>query len=289
MVATGIVAGQLPLACQLQLRDHARRLAVCVSRKQASEICEFIELLPHVEGKWSTRTILLEPVQIFMLTVIFGWRRKADGGRRFQHGLHRGGAEVCQVDVERGGELYCLTCEREVGPQIVIGATTAEQASKVFLPAKRMVEQTADLRETFELEAWARAVSCKRNSGTLQAINAKGRTQDGWNPHGRSGRTPRILTRHLLTCAALAPKPVVMDHHDRRIQRPRVCYEQRSSAVKVLRGANHARSYVCNNFTIDEGDNCFDERVWIKANPMLGITPSLQSMRSYAADARVSP
>ncbi len=36
-------------------------------------------------------------------------------------------------------------------------------------------------------------------------------------------------------------------------------------------------------------DDPFDEKNWIKANPMLGITPSLAKMRSDSADAQVSP
>lgn len=41
-----------------------------------NDICEFIELLPHKEGEWSTPNITLEPWQIFILAVVFGWRKK---------------------------------------------------------------------------------------------------------------------------------------------------------------------------------------------------------------------
>ena len=50
---------------------------------EASGICAFAEQLPHIEGKWDSPTIVLEPWQIFCLTCVFGWRRKIDGGRRF--------------------------------------------------------------------------------------------------------------------------------------------------------------------------------------------------------------
>ena len=42
--------------------------------------------------------------------------------------------------------LYCVTSEGENGPQVLIAATTGEQAGKVFTPAKRMVERTTALR-----------------------------------------------------------------------------------------------------------------------------------------------
>lgn len=50
--------------------------------RHAADICDFIEKLPHVEGQ-ETPNIRLEPPQVFILTTIFGWRRKADGHRRF--------------------------------------------------------------------------------------------------------------------------------------------------------------------------------------------------------------
>ena len=78
-----------------------------------------------------------------------------------------------------GVSLYCLCCEGEIGPQIVIGATTGEQAGKVFNPAKEMVRQTAALREAFGLDAWSRSITCGDNGGFIQPINAKGKTQDG--------------------------------------------------------------------------------------------------------------
>ena len=42
-------------------------------------------------------------------------------------------------------------------------------------------------------------------------------------------------------------------------------------------------------YTLDEGDDWRDERVWIKANPMIGITPKLDWVRKYCADAQQTP
>ena len=48
----------------------------------AAAVCGFVERLPHIEGKWATPTITLEPPQIFLLACLFGWRLKADPTRR---------------------------------------------------------------------------------------------------------------------------------------------------------------------------------------------------------------
>ena len=42
-------------------------------------------------------------------------------------------------------------------------------------------------------------------------------------------------------------------------------------------------------YTLDDGDEWTDERVWPKANPMLGISPTLEWVRTYCQDARQAP
>src|SRR5215216_1317384 len=75
------------LACQRHLNDLARAETEPAwpyrfDDWHASDVCDFIEKLPHIEGKWSTPTITLEPWQVWLLVSVFGWRRKHDGGRR---------------------------------------------------------------------------------------------------------------------------------------------------------------------------------------------------------------
>ena len=54
------------------------------SDPHAIAICAFAETLVHVEGKWDTPTIVLQPWQVWMLTTLFGWRqRDALERRRF--------------------------------------------------------------------------------------------------------------------------------------------------------------------------------------------------------------
>jgi phage terminase large subunit-like protein len=68
-----------------------------------------------------------------------------------------------------------------------------------------------------------------------------------------------------------------------------VCYEQRAYVERVLKGQFEADHVFGIIFTLDEGDDPFDERVWPKANPLMPVTPSLKKMREYAADAKASP
>ena len=105
-----IVAGKLAkLACARHLKDLDRRFdwPFEFHVKPACDVCEFIENLPHVEGQWATPTIRLEPVQIFILTTIFGWRRKVDGGRRFSLVYIEAARKFAKSTLSAAVSLYC--------------------------------------------------------------------------------------------------------------------------------------------------------------------------------------
>jgi Phage terminase-like protein, large subunit len=43
---------------------------------KAEHICRFLEMLPHIKGKWAGRRIVLDLWQILIVTTVFGWYRK---------------------------------------------------------------------------------------------------------------------------------------------------------------------------------------------------------------------
>jgi phage terminase large subunit-like protein len=259
----------------------------------ANDACDFIEKLPHIEGRWTTATIQLEPVQIFLVTTLFGWRTQ-NGGRRFSMAYWCAARKFAKSTLAAAIALYCLTCEGEIGPQVIIGATTGQQAQKVFRPAFEMVKRTPDLREAFGLAAWAHSITCDQNGGFIQTINAKGSTQDGWNPYLaildelHAHPTPALFNVIRSSLGSRANQ-LILIVTTAGFNLAGVCYEQQMMVTKILEGVIDVDHYFGVVFAIDDEDSVFDEAVWPKANPMLGITPTVEKMREYAAEARNSP
>ncbi len=260
IVSGKIVAGKLmKLACKRHLDDLGKLTfgdwPYYFDRWHGDDICDFIEKLPHVEGTWVTPTLFLEPPQVFMLVCIFGWR-KEDGNRRFTTVHIEVARKAAKSTITAGVALYCLCCEGEVGPQIIIGATTGEQAGKVFNPARHMVDKTPELREAFELEAFARAVTCRMNNGSIQPINAKGKTQDGWNPHvgildELHAHKDRTLYDVIKSAFGARKNPLFWIITTAGFDTNGVCYEHRSTAVKMLEGAVRLDHLFAAIFTLD--------------------------------------
>ena len=299
-VTTGrIVAGVWARhACARHVRDLARARrdpawGFVFDPWHAADACAFVEKLPHVEGQWGSPTITLEPVQVFLLSSLFGWRRAA-GGRRYSMAYIAAARKFAKSTLAAAIALYCLTCEGESGPQIIIAATTGQQAEKVFRPAREIVKRTPDLRDAFGLEAWAHAVTCADNGGFLQTINAKGSTQDGWNPYLvvldelHAHQSPALFNV-LRSSFGSRPNQLMLIITTAGFNIAGVCYEQQALVYKILEGTIEADHYFGVIFAIDEGDDPFDEAVWIKANPMLGVTPTLEKMREYAVEAKQTP
>ena len=259
-----------------------------------TDVCSFVEKLPHIEGSWKTKTIFLEPAQVFWLANIFGWRKKSDNTRRFSNVYIEVGRKNAKSTFTAAVSLYCLTCEDEVGPQVIIGATTGEQAKKVFKPAQEMVKKDPQFRQAFKVEAWAKSIACYDNGGFIQTINAKSDTQDGWNPHvgildELHAHKDRGLYDVIRSAFGSRKNPLMWIITTAGYNVQGVCYQQRTLVTKILEGVVDADHYFGVIYTLDDKDKDYDESTWIKANPLLGVAVSLDEMRKYSVEAKNSP
>jgi phage terminase large subunit-like protein len=260
----------------------------------AADVCDFIEKLPHVEGEWSTPTITLEPWQIFVLTTLFGWRRKLDGHRRFNTAYIEVARKNAKSVLAAGIGIYCLCCEGEVGPQVKDAATTGGQARIIFDVQKKMVEATPALAQAFDLEVLANSIVCHQNGGNITPINAKASTQDGLNPHCTiidelHAHANRSLFDVLKSARGARQNPLSLYVTTAGYNMLGVCYEQRTMVTKILAGVFDGDHYFGIIYTLDEADDPYDETVWPKSNPNLGISVKVEEFRTYALDAKVSP
>jgi phage terminase large subunit-like protein len=263
------------------------------SAARANHACAFIERLPHVEGVWDVPTIVLAPAQVFFVCNLFGFRQ-ADGTRRFTTALYAVARKNAKSTLAAAIALYCYCCEHEVGPQILSAATTGDQARIVFNVAKRMVEKDADLREAFLLEAFAHAIARYETGGTFKPINAKASTQDGLNPSGLvfdelHAHKTRDLYDVLRSAAGARKNPLFLYTTTEGYENPGPWAEVRRFAHQVLEGVIEADHFLALYYALDDEDDDFDERRWVKANPLLGISIGLDKFRQYATEAKALP
>lgn len=280
----------------------------------ANDPCDFIEKLPHVEGKWDTPTIVMHPSHVFFVVQLFGFRKRESmhingwgefHPRRFSSALFAVARKNAKSTLASAVLLYCLCCEPEEGAQVISAATTFPQASIIFNTAKRMVEKTPDLREAFGLETWAKAISRMETGSTCKPIHAKASTQDGLNPSHvaldeiHAHKTPDLL--NVLTSAAGArANPLWLYTTTEGYTNPGPWAELRMFAKQVLSGVlgTTADHFLVVFYAVDEenktlgikADDEFDESCWIKANPLMDANPHLlAAIRKEAVEAKQMP
>lgn len=262
---------------------------------RATHACQFIEQLPHVEGSWDSTTIVLQPFQIFCVVQLFGFRNPA-GGRRFTTLLFAIARKNAKSTLAAAILLYVFCCETEPGPQIYSAATTGRQARIVWGIARQMVQRLSGLRSAFELEAFANAIIRYETGGTFSPINSKASTQDGLNPSALSldelhAHKTHDLKNVLMSAAGARKNKLFLFTTTEGYETPGPWPEERHFAQLILQGViGDADHYLALIFSVDEEDDEFDERKWVKANPLMEANPILaEAIRVDALEAKRKP
>lgn len=250
-------------------------------------------MLPHVEGIWDSSTITLEPSQVFFVVNLFGFRR-ADGTRRFTTALYAVARKNAKSTLAAAILLYVFCTEPDTGPQVLSAATTGDQARIVWGVAQRMVQRQSQLRDAFTLEPFANAIARYQVGGTFKPINAKASTQDGLNPSALCfdelhAHKTRDLFDVLRSAAGARKNPLFLYTTTEGYENPGPWHEVRSFAKQVAEGVIEADHFLALYYALDDTDDDFDESKWVKANPLLGVSVSLDKMREYAAEAKQQP
>ena len=270
-------------------------------------VCEFVENLPQIKGEWARRreAIKLELWQIFILAVLFGWKRQADNARRFRIGYIECARKNGKSTLLAAIALYLLTADGEIGAEVYSLATTRDQASIVFGTAKQMALKEPELREAFGLQVNAHNLSVEETNSRLQALSADGNVLDGLNIHGAivdelHAHPTREVWDVVETATGSRVQPLILTITTAGTNRAGICYEQRSYVSRILNSTLHAHnglgyrvegdaieddSYFGIIYTIDDDDDWTSETAWRKANPNYGVSVKVDDMQRLARKA----
>lgn len=279
--ARAVVAGELPackwtrLACQRQLDDLERTdWAYVFDVEKAERPCEFLELLPHIKGKWARerRLIELEAWQCFIITTVFGWVHRETRHRRFREGYTEVPRKNAKSTLSSGLALYMLTADGEQGAEVYSAATTRDQARIVFDDARAMAERVPDLRTYLGVAILQHALTVAATASSFKPLAAEGSTLDGLNVHFAvidelHAHKTRAVYDVIDTARGAREQSLLWNITTAGSDRSGICYERRAHVVKVLDGVIEDPSLFGIIYTIDEGDDPHDPASWAKANP----------------------
>ncbi len=305
-----VLSGEIPAckwtkaACQRQLDDLEKWRTEGPYRfdyDEAERVCIFIELLPHIKGEWAKRRELihLEPWQCFILTTVFGWRKRADNARRFHTAYSEMARKNAKSTLLAAIGLFMLAADGEAGAEVYSLATTRQQAGIVFRVARQMAMREPEFRAEYGVEVAAHAVVLPDDEAKFEAQSSEDNTLDGLNVHcGIIDELHAHKTRGVWdvieTATGARKQPLVWAITTAGTNRAGICYEQRSYVCDILNTTLRAHdglgyrvdgdaieddSYFGIVYTLDDQDDWTLEETWKKANPNYGVSVNPEDLR----------
>jgi phage terminase large subunit-like protein len=312
--ARSVVAGELAAgrferqACERFQRDIELQgtdaFPYVLDEASGSRACMFIELLPHINGEWARpiyvdgqithATIELQPWQIFVELQLFGWKHRDTGLRRFRRSYEEIARKNAKSTRAAGRLLYLLVADGEPGAKCFSSATTGEQAREVFDTARDMARKDPAFMRRFGASVGQHDITVPSSSSTLKPLNAEGSTQDGKNIHGcvvdeLHAHKRRDLWDVLDSATGSRSQPLVSAITTAGSDRSGICYELRDYTAKILGQVVADETWFGIIYTIDEGDQWHDPKVWRKANPNLGVSVREADLEAACRKAMAQP
>jgi phage terminase large subunit-like protein len=241
----------------------------------------FAQFIRGNEGKFFNKPIVLLPWQQFITAMIFGWRRKDDGLRRFQKALIFCGKKQGKSVWVGGLGLYGQLEENGAESYVVSGKR--EQASIVFKYVKSIISKDVDLQSIFTVYAHHIESNHNGRTGIFSALSSEASTADGKNPsfliidewHNQQNSD---LTGALESGMIMREQPLTIAITTAGGIKTGPCFEAYNYLQKVLDGIIEDDTYFAALYELDPEDDWQEPTKWIKACPSLGAIATMAKM-----------
>lgn len=297
------VCNYVRLACKRHLdnleQSKSKDYPYRFSELAVNKICQFAENQVHVSGKWAGTYIQLEDWQVFLFGVGFGWLRRSDGMRRFREfywEIPRKNAKSTKGAIIG---LYLGFADDEKGAQVFAGATSMDQAYKVFRPAWLMVQKNPEFRAHFRLGL----AGTEENPGAIFQMHSGsrfvpiiGNPGDGDSPNGaiidefHEHKTSDQYNA-MKTGMGSRPQPLRPIITTAGVDTSGPCFGKHEESIKVLEGTLQNEELFAVIYSVDLGDEHIKGDDWTqlktakKANPNFGVSVFPDFIESQIRDA----
>lgn len=260
--------------------------------RSAAFVINFFQFLKHSKGDLRGQPIILEPWQQFILWSVFGWKRKADGTRRFRKVYEEVARKNGKSTMLAGVGLFGLVADAEGGAEIDAAAVDKDQAKEIWEVAKDMVDVSPDLRKI--VSTFQSSIVVQSTLSKFIPLSKERKNKDGKNVHygliDEYHAHPNDEMYNVLDSGmASRSQPLLWVITTAGFDMASSCKRERDYAAHILEGTVENDTYFAIIYTLDENDDWTDERVWIKSNPNLGVSVKLEKLREQCHEAQGQP
>lgn len=300
-----VLAGAVPAGKWIKLaaKRHQRDVKASKSKAwpyrldadKAERVCKFVELMPHVKGRWAAGTaqlLRLEPWQCFALVSMFGWVHKSTGLRRFRKARLYLSRKNGKSTLASPVGLYMLAADNEPGAEVYSGATSEKQAWEVFGPAKEMAKRTPALVAKFGITVNAKSLIRLGDMSKFEPVI--GKPGDGSSPHcsitdeyHEHQTDDQLATMETGMGARDQPMSLVISTAGDNLAGP--CREDWLDLQKVLERVVEDDRMFGLIYCADEADDWTSDVALRKANPNYDVSVSGEFLQAQLREAINNP
>jgi phage terminase large subunit-like protein len=288
----GVISGRVPAgelikkAVQRHLDDlkSATRKKMTFNKSAAKHAIEFFAFLKQSKDEWAGEPFVLEPWQMFVLWVVFGWYNN-DGMRRFHYIYIEVAKKNGKTTWMAGVGLYCFIADGVNGAEVYTAATSRNQAKICFHEAQNMVRQSDPLRRI--ITNYTHNMHIGATMSKFQPLTAQYESNEGINPscaivdefHVHKTTVVFDLIKSAMGSRMMHGSPSMWVITTAGFDKSLPCYQYRHSCIEILKGIKHQDNTAVFIYAMDEDDDWRDPANWPKPNPNLNVSVSLKYLR----------
>lgn len=262
-------------------------------KQKAQDRIDYIQCLKHT-GDFYGQPFILLPWETDFVSTIYGTVTE-QGYRQYRTGYEEipkknGKTEliaalgISHLDLDpSGGQVYCCAAERD-------------QAGLVYDAAKAMIEQDEDLSKRFRVVDSKHKIYNKETGTFMKVLSAEAYSKHGINPtvvifdelHCQPNRDLWDTMTFGAGSARKEPLLLVITTAGNDPDRKSIGWEIHEFARKIIDGTIIDPTWCARIFGAPDDADIYDEAVWYECNPSLGISITIETLRSEAAAARNS-
>lgn len=295
VVIGDVVAGKPHIqACQRHLNDLERQgtkdFPYIWRPEKSEEILEFAETLTIAEGEKPT-PLKLYGFQHFDLGVPFGWYNNR-GYRRFRRSYKSKARQNGKTFENAIQAVYIAGFGGYNYGKLFTAATKWAQAKLAWEEMMKFIKIDEDLSELFKVQEYKTLITALNTNCTVEALSKDRSLDEGFRAIYNSideihQHKDNSIYKALYNGTRALNETLNSMTTTRGRDLNSFCYEMDSYCLNILNGTVTAEDFFVDIYTLDDGDDPFDEANWIKANPLLARTEGgMETLRTEAQTAK---
>jgi len=270
--------------------------------ERVRKVLRALAAFKHTKGRWAGLPLRLgkglAPWQVvWIIAPVFGWVRYDDEVDAVVRVIRVAWVEVPRKNgkstISSGIGNVLLLADGEIGAEVYAAAGDKLQARRVFDDAKRMCLTSKAARS--RVEPLAEVIRVPKTGGIFRVLSKVAEAAHGLNVSGAIIDEVHVHKRRDLvdaietgTGARTQPLVVFITTADEATEGS-IYDEKHNYTRKVAEGIVDDPTHYGVIWAAEDTDDPFDEATWRKANPGLGVSPSLSYLRKEAQKARTTP